>query len=61
MELVLEDLAVAMGQRVVDPQEERYGLSWPGKAAAVAMQEPDARPVLRVRSADDKWVAGGAG
>ena len=41
LELVLEELAVAMGQRVVTPQEERYGLSWPGRAtAAVAMQEP---------------------
>lgn len=41
MELVPEELAVAMGQRVVDPQEERYGLFWPGKAgAAAAMQEP---------------------
>lgn len=41
MELVPEDLAVAMGSRVVDPREERYGLSWPGKAAAAAaMQEP---------------------
>ena len=41
MELVPEDLAVAMGRGVVEPQEERYGLSWPGKAAAAAaMQEP---------------------
>ena len=41
LDLVPEELAVAMGKRVVAPQEERYGLSWPGRAtAAVAMQEP---------------------
>ena len=35
LELIPEDLAVAMGNRVVDPQEERYGQSWPGRAAAI--------------------------
>ena len=66
MELVPEELAVAMGQRVVDPQEERYGLSWPGKAAAaVAMQEssvgslrPDADRSLRPDVARDVFIEG---
>ena len=67
MELVPEGLAVAMGQRmVVDPQEERYGLSWPGKAAAaVAMQEPsvgslrpDAGRSLRPDVARDIFIEG---
>ena len=41
LELVPESFAAAMGSMVLDPQQERYGLSWPGKAAAVAaMQEP---------------------
>ena len=41
LELVPESLSAAMGNVVLDPQQERYGLSWPGKAAAVAaMQEP---------------------
>ncbi|WP_420617744.1 site-specific DNA-methyltransferase [Candidatus Poriferisocius sp.] len=66
MELVPEDLAVAMGQRAVDPQQERYGLSWPGKAAAAAaMQEPsvgslrpDADRSLRADVARDVVVEG---
>ena len=41
LELVPESLSAAMGDLVLDPQQERYGLSWPGKAAAIAaMQEP---------------------
>ena len=66
LELVPEDLAVAMGNRVVEPQEERYGLSWPGKAAAaVAMQEPsvgslrpDADRSLNSEIARDVFIEG---
>ena len=66
LDLVPEDLAVAMGNRVVEPQEERYGLSWPGKAAAaVAMQEPsigslrpDADRSLNADIARDVFVDG---
>ncbi len=55
-----------MGRRVVSPQEERYGLSWPGKAAAAAaMQEPsvgslrpDASHSLRADIAHDVVVEG---
>ncbi len=66
LELVPEDLAVAMGNRVVEPEEERYGLSWPGKAAAaVAMQEPsvgslrpDADRSLNSEIARDVFIEG---
>ena len=66
LELVPDDLSVAMGHRVVDPREERYGLSWPGKAAAAAaMQEPSVgslRPIadqsLRADIARDVVVEG---
>ncbi len=66
LELVPEDLAVAMGNRVVESQEERYGLSWPGKAAAaVAMQEPsvgslrpDAERSLHADTARDVFIEG---
>lgn len=34
-------LSTALGSQILEPSEERYGLSWPGKsAAALAIQEP---------------------
>ena len=66
MELVPEDLAVVMGGGGGNQHEERYGLSWPGKAAAaVAMQEssvgslrPDAGRSLNAEIARDVFVEG---
>ena len=66
LELVPESLSAAMGDRVLDPQRERYGLSWPGKAAAVAaMQEssvgslrPSADHSLNAETARDVVVEG---
>ncbi|MXX44067.1 MAG: site-specific DNA-methyltransferase [Acidimicrobiales bacterium] len=41
LELDLESVRRALGDCVLDPTTERYGLSWPGKGAAtVALQEP---------------------
>lgn len=66
LELVPENLSAAIGDLVLDPQQERYGLSWPGKAAATAaMQDPSVgslRPSaahsLNVESARDVVVEG---